>query len=241
MLDLARVQRGTRVLDLATGRGEPAIPAAHRAGPDGFVQCIDPSAEMLEMARERAQRERLTNLAFQIADAASMKIPAGFDAALIRWGLMYMASPVAALERARRALNADARLVVAVWAEPERVPFFTLPRRLIEKYRPVPQESFDAPGIFHYARLETLQRDLESAGFRVLQTEEMDVPVLEVSTAAEAIDWERAFGMTKLLDGLPETTQLLWEKDFAAAAETLRKDGLIRLSGVTRIVVAVAR
>src|ERR1700760_4916291 len=115
MLALARVERGRRALALGPGRGEPAIPAAHRAGPRGFVHCVDPSAEMLEMARARAQREGLTNLGFQVADAASMKLDGGFDAALIRWGLMYMASPVAALERARLALNPGARLVVAVW------------------------------------------------------------------------------------------------------------------------------
>jgi len=56
MLELARVGPGMRVLDLATGRGEPAIPAAHRVGPSGSVLGIDISASMLAMARLRADQ-----------------------------------------------------------------------------------------------------------------------------------------------------------------------------------------
>ena len=37
MLDLAGIRPGMRVLDLATGRGEPALRAARRVAPDGFV------------------------------------------------------------------------------------------------------------------------------------------------------------------------------------------------------------
>ncbi|MGA9525385.1 MAG: hypothetical protein WBV82_28255, partial [Myxococcaceae bacterium] len=54
----------------------------------------------------------------------------------------------------------------------------------------------------------------------------------------DAIAWVRAFGMSKLLDGLPEDVQRSWERDFAREAEALRTDGFIRLGGVTRIVVA---
>jgi SAM-dependent methyltransferase len=63
MLGLAGVRAGMRVLDLATGRGEPAIPAAHRVGPGGSVLGVDVSAEMLAFAKgllnalpEEAQR-----------------------------------------------------------------------------------------------------------------------------------------------------------------------------------------
>ena len=57
MLALAKLGPGMRVLDLATGRGEPAISAAHRVGPTGAVFGVDLSAAMLEIARERAARE----------------------------------------------------------------------------------------------------------------------------------------------------------------------------------------
>ena len=52
MLDLAGLQRGMHVLDLATGRGEPALRAASRVGSQGSVLGVDLSGAMLRMARE---------------------------------------------------------------------------------------------------------------------------------------------------------------------------------------------
>jgi ubiquinone/menaquinone biosynthesis C-methylase UbiE len=99
MLDLARLTPGMRVLDLATGRGEPAIAAAQRVSPGGEVLGVDVSASMLAMAKERADREGVTNLTLQTGDAASLDADGGppFDATLCRWGLMYMDAPEAAL------------------------------------------------------------------------------------------------------------------------------------------------
>ena len=37
MLDLACLRPGMRVLDVASGMGEPSLRAAHRVGPSGFV------------------------------------------------------------------------------------------------------------------------------------------------------------------------------------------------------------
>src|SRR5689334_12609359 len=55
LVDLARIEPGARVLDVATGLGEPALTAARRAGPRGNVLGVDLSAAMLELARERAR------------------------------------------------------------------------------------------------------------------------------------------------------------------------------------------
>lgn len=243
MLDLAGVRPGVRVLDLATGRGEPAISAAHRVGQSGSVLGVDLSASMLAMASERAAAEGLTNLELRAMDAASLEgIPAGhFDSVLVRWGLMYMDSPVAALVGARRAMAPDGRLVAALWAEPERVPYFSLPRRLLEKYRPLPPIDPASPGTFHYADLEPLRRDLHRAGFHLEHVEEMELPVMEAETSSELVAWVRAFGLTRLLNDLPEHTQRCWEEELAKEGEALREDGFIRLGGVTRIVVASRR
>jgi hypothetical protein len=151
---------------------------------------------------------------------------------------MYMDSPVDALVGARRAMVPGGVLVAAVWAEPERVPYFTLPRRVLEKYRPLPPIDLASPGTFRYAHPERLLRDLHQAGFHVEHVEEFEVPVMEAQTASELVAWVRAFGLTRLLNELPEQAQRSWEEDLAKEAEALRKDGFVRLGGVTRIVVA---
>ncbi len=242
MVDLAGLRPGMRVLDLATGRGEPAIAAAHRVGPSGSVLGVELSASMLEMARERAARAGLSNLELRVGNAESLEgVPtAHFHATLVRWGLMYMESPVAALFAARRAMVPRGVLVAAVWAEPERVSYYTLPRRVLEKYRRPSPIDPESPGTFRYADRERLHRDFRSAGFTIEHVEEMEIPVMEAATGPELVAWTRAFGLTRLLDELPEATQQAWEHDLIEAAEPLRRDGFVRLGGVTRIVMAMA-
>jgi ubiquinone/menaquinone biosynthesis C-methylase UbiE len=242
MVTLAGLRPGMNVLDLATGRGEPAILAAKTVAPRGSVIGIDVAASMLDMARERAAREGVTNLDLRVGNAESLEgiTNAHFDATLARWGLMYMADPVAALEAARRSMVPKGMLVAAFWAEPERVSYFSLPRRSLEKYSaPVPID-FYAPGTFYYADVARIERDLTVAGFAIETIEEMDVAVMEAATGDALVAWVRAFGMTRLLNGLPEETQAAWARDFIADAEPLRRDGFVRLGGVTRIVAARA-
>ena len=59
LVELAEVQPGSRILDVAAGYGEPALTAARRAGPEGRVVATDISAEMLAFGRERAVAARL--------------------------------------------------------------------------------------------------------------------------------------------------------------------------------------
>lgn len=238
MLDLGGVQPGMRILDLASGRGEPALRAARRVGPEGSVLGIDLDDGLLQMARERAEREGLSNAEFRAANAESLdQFPAGrFDAVTIRWGLMYMAAPVAALSQARRVLLPNGVVVAAFWAEPDRVDYFTLPRRLLERFRSLPALDREAPGTFRYADLGLISRDFGRAGLVVDHVEEMEVSVFEAATAAELVDWVRALGMTRLLNDLPEADQQAWEAEFAAEMERRREDGMLRLGGTTRLV-----
>lgn len=240
MLELAGLRAGMQVLDLATGRGEPAVRAAHRVGPSGTVVGVDLAEGLLRMARERAEREGVSNLELRVGNAESLDgVPAGrFDATLARWGLMYLDSPVAALSAARRAMVPRGVLVAAVWAEPERVSYFTLPRRVLERYRALPAIDPEAPGTFRYADVGRIRRDFAAAGFVVEHVEDREVAVMEAATGAELVAWTRAFGLTRLLNDLPEEIQQAWEAALVEETEPLRRDGVVRLGGVTRIVVA---
>jgi len=240
MLDLLGLRPGMRVLDLATGRGEPALRAARRVGQKGLVLGVDVSEGMLAFAKEKAVAEGLGNLQLRAANAESLDgVPlAHFHAATARWGLMYMDSPVAALAAARRALLPGGQLVAALWAEPDRVPYYTLPRRLLERHRPLPPLDPNAPGTFRYADVHRMEDDFRRAGFTVAHVEEMDVPVVESEDPAYVVAWARALGLTRLLDGLSEAVQRAWEEEFSLELDRHRVDGRVRLGGVTRIVLA---
>src|SRR4051794_5077163 len=82
MVELAGVERGSRVLDVAAGYGEPSLTAATVAGPEGKVVATDISPEMLAYGRERAAAAGLGNVEFVESEAASLEFPAeSFDAA----------------------------------------------------------------------------------------------------------------------------------------------------------------
>lgn len=243
MVALAGLRPGQRVLDLATGRGEPALAAARQVAPTGLVVGVELDPRMVAMARERAAREGVTNLELHVGDAQRLDAiaPAAFDAVLVRWALMYMNDPIAALTEARRALVPDGALVAALWAEPERVDYASLPRRLLARHAALPPIDFDVPGTFRYADPLRIERDFARAGFAIERCDELTIAVMEAATDAELIAWARAFGMNRLLAPLSPAVQAEWERDLVAACAPLRRDGFVRLGGTTRLVVARAR
>src|SRR3954470_12736435 len=87
LVEMAGVEPGSRVLDVAAGYGEPSLTAARKAGAEGAVVATDISPEMLGLGRERAGEAGVENIEFVRSDAASLEFPdASFDAAVSRWG-----------------------------------------------------------------------------------------------------------------------------------------------------------
>lgn len=238
MVELLGALPGDHVIDLATGRGEPALRIAHRVGPSGLVVCVEPSASILEMARERADREGLTNLQFHTTDAAELEgLPDyKFHSATCRWGLMYMKEPIRALRRLHQTLQPKGVFVAAFWAEPERVPYYSLPRSILANYRELTALDFEAPGIFRFATVERIERDFALAGFTLDHVEELDTPVFEAETAEEMLAWIRP--LNPLLAELPAAAQRSFERDVLAAIA--QQGGKLRIGGITRIVAAAA-
>ena len=242
MLELAGVVAGMHVLDLACGRGEPALPAAHRVGPTGRVLGVDLVEGMLQIARERASLEGLTQVEFQVGDVEALQVGERcFDVATVRWGLMYMRAPERALLAIHRALKPGAALAIASWAEPARVPYFSLPRQLLERYRALPPlPGSDAPGTFRNADSAELEAGLRRCGFRVEKSEEMEIPVVEARDGAGIVNWIRQMGgaLSKLVAEMPKHHQEAWEGDIAAAMEEHRVGESVYLGGVSRLTLA---
>lgn len=236
LLDLAEVTAGTRLLDLASGTGEPALTAARRVGPEGYVLGSDLTEDMLAFAREKAQRYGLSNVEFRECDAERLEVAEGtFDAVTCRWGIMFMPDPVGALRRAHAALRSGGRVAVATWAEPERTPFASLPLSVIRQHVDVPVPPPTAPGIFAFSDPERLRAALHDAGFDEVTVEEVGVPMLEVESGAAfwEVMREIAGPITALIRQLPEDTQRAVEKAIGDAAETLRDGDKVRVGGVS--------
>ena len=150
---------------------------------------------------------------------------------------MGMAHPDRALAAVRRALVPKGVLVAALWGERERLPWWLLPREVTGRYVELPPVDPAGPSPFRFGTAEVIERDFTKAGFTVAHLEEMDIPVVEAEAGAGIVEWVRAvFG--RWIAGLPADKVPAWEADLARDSEAFRTDGMIRVGGVTRIVVA---
>jgi ubiquinone/menaquinone biosynthesis C-methylase UbiE len=81
-VDLARIAPGEAVLDVGCGTGSLAIAAARRIGERGVVHGVDPSAELLARARNKARRAGV-EVTFAVAAGEALPLPdASFDVVL---------------------------------------------------------------------------------------------------------------------------------------------------------------
>jgi len=176
LVELAEVQPGGRVLDVAAGYGEPALTAARKAGPEGRVVATDLSAEMLAFGRERASKARLSNLEFIQSDASSLDFSrASFDAAVSRWGIIFEPDAEAAAERIRGFLKPGARIAISSWGEPEQVPFLSIPMRTtIERLGVLPPPA-GTPGPLSRPTPAAIGGLLEGGGFSNVAVERAEV------------------------------------------------------------------
>src|ERR671931_345255 len=119
LIELAEIKPGQRVLDIATGIGEPSITAAKVVGAGGHILATDISRQMLAIAKERATRLRLQDtIEFRESDAENLELQSSsFDAVLCQWGLMLLPNLDRALIKVHRSLVRGGRFAAAVWAD----------------------------------------------------------------------------------------------------------------------------
>jgi ubiquinone/menaquinone biosynthesis C-methylase UbiE len=161
----ARISRGSAVLDLATGPGEPALAIAEFVGREGKVVGVDVVAEMVEAARREADRRKLRNVSFAVAPADALPSENdSFDAVVSRFGIMFFPAPVLAVREMLRVLKPGGKIALAVWHFAERNPFHYTLSRAVEHYVESPAPAEDAPDAFRYAAPGKLRAVLSEAG-----------------------------------------------------------------------------
>src|SRR5918995_1068335 len=176
LVDLGGIRSGSKVLDVATGIGEPAVTAARRVQPNGKVLAIDISPEMLAIGRERTEKLGLQHIIeFRESDAESLKLSdKSFDAVLCRWGLMFLPNLPNALRIFHNALVPGGKIAAAVWPALDKVPALNLAFLTVLKKLNLPPPSPDTPP-FHLSDPLVLQNALIKAGFQDVKTENMIV------------------------------------------------------------------
>jgi ubiquinone/menaquinone biosynthesis C-methylase UbiE len=106
------LEAGERVLDVATGTGNLAIPAA-RTG--ALVTGVDIAPNLVTQAKARAAAEGLA-MRLDVGDAEALPYADGeFDTAVSMFGLMFAARPERAATELLRVVRPDGRIAMANW------------------------------------------------------------------------------------------------------------------------------
>lgn len=243
MVELAEIKPGSKVLDIATGIGEPALTAANQVGKSGHILATDISPQMLSFAKQRAISLGLQDvIEFKEGDAETIDLPPStFDAAVCRWGLMFMPDPKAALSNIYQSLVNGGHFAAAVWASPDKVPFIFVPMNTVLKETNSPPPPSGTPGPFSLSDQNSLKNFFVSSGFIDPAIERMNV-VFEFDSSDEFTTFTREHAgpvLQKMLAG--ETNERRGEifKAISKAAEkyTDRTTGNVRFENEAILIV----
>jgi SAM-dependent methyltransferase len=233
LVELAGVQPGSRVLDVAAGYGEPSLSAARVAGSEGSVVATDIAADMLAFGRERAAAAGLDNIEFVESEVMSLDFePGSFDAALSRWGIIFEPDGEGAAERVRGFLKPGARMAISSWGPPDRTPFLGVPMRTAMQRLDVPPPPPGTPGPLSRPSEEAIGGLLSGGGFSDVEVEEVEVSFTwdspeDFTTFVKEI----APPIRAIIDPQPEDVQA---ETWAAITEAIREraddDGKVTLS-----------
>lgn len=161
VLDAAALAPGLRVLDLASGPGLLAHPAATRTAPTGWVIATDIAEAMLAHARDTDGSGRIS---FAAADAENLCLPDGcVDRVLAGLALFMFPHPERALAEIRRVLRPGGRAVLSVWGTRASVPLIARAQDCIARLLPAPKVA--RPSVFRFGEPDVLTAMLTTAGF----------------------------------------------------------------------------
>jgi SAM-dependent methyltransferase len=166
MLDLAGVQPGSRVLDIAAGTGDSTLMAARRVGATGYVLAADVSASMLNVAAEAARKEGLRSVETRVVDAENLTLDAdSFDAVICRIALMLFPNPAKALTEMRRVVKPGGKAAVIVFSAIEKNPYHQIPLGIIRRLGNIPPPAPGEPWMFALGDPGALEDLYRQSGF----------------------------------------------------------------------------
>ena len=175
LVDIAKISPGSKVLDVATGRGALLFPAAEAVGQSGQVVGIDFAETMLqETTKELSRRKMSPNIDVRQMDAEDLQFPdESFDYLLCGFAIFFFPQLNRAMSEFRRVLKSNGRICISTWDKlfDERWSWFD---DIVKDHLPPesestqPEESNSTPQPV-FDTQEGLESILASAGFENIQ------------------------------------------------------------------------
>lgn len=171
LLDKLQASRGDKILDVASGTGEPALTLARRMQGHVEITGTDAADGMVKVAQAKVEKEGLQHIRFLNMPAESLNFnDASFDKVLCRFGVMLFADSQQGTNEMFRVLKPGGRFALSVWSTPESMTTMywahkVFSGRIPEAAQP-PLHKVTSLGISG-----ALEAVLEKAGFREFKVE----------------------------------------------------------------------
>jgi len=215
LLDLAAIQEGDRVLEIAAGTGDLAVMTARRVGPNGYVLATDISASMVSLMADAAREAGVTNIEPLVMDADNLELAeASFNAALCRSVLMNFPNLVKTLAGVYPALKQSGKFVVTVFSTAEKNPYHALPLVIASRLARIPFSPAAEPGMFALSGERALEDCYTKAGFRDVSVRSISIERQFPSTAEAIKGMKESFPrLQALLKKLNDTErEIAWSE-----------------------------
>jgi ubiquinone/menaquinone biosynthesis C-methylase UbiE len=187
---------GQRVIDLGCGFGDTTQRLAELVAPEGEAFGVDVAEPFIEQARKEAEGGP-SNVSFAVVDVQVGELGEGFDYAFSRMGLMFFASPVAAMRNIRSALAPGGRLCAVVWRRKEDNEWVRRAELVVDEYLEHPEETDEptcGPGPFSMANADTVSEQLKIAGFEQITLQRCDLPLKIGRDLDHAVEFNMSLG-----------------------------------------------
>jgi SAM-dependent methyltransferase len=163
LLDAARVERGSRILDVATGPGYAAAEAADRGA---SVVGVDVAPAMVALARRLHPR-----IEFRVAKAEALPFEADvFDAAVSNFLVPHLAQPERVVSELVRVVDGGGRVALTTWNWPDKMRLLGVFLDSFEEAGALPPQDVPAgPPFYGFADEEVFANLLAKSGLSDVQ------------------------------------------------------------------------
>src|SRR5215217_4327358 len=143
LISKLNIGQGLDVLDLGSGDGTTAIPAARRGA---NVLAVDIARNLVAAGNKRAKKEGLTNCAFQEGDATDLQglEDKRFDLVISIFGAMFAPKPFEVAKELVRVTRRGGRIVMGNWI-PNDPTLVAQILKMSSNYTPPAPEGFVSP------------------------------------------------------------------------------------------------
>lgn len=240
VIQLARPDLATRILDVSSGRGEPALRMARLLRPTARIIVADPSQEDVQVAASHAAKVAPASAGICAAAEALPFADGSFDLVTCQLGIAFFTDPVRGLAEMRRVLRRPGRLVLATWGPAGQSSVYQSTIAVIGTHVGVVPPDGDVPDPYRYADGEILDAELRCAGFSEFEQRLTTVELHWAGNARGLWSMVERTNRTvqRVLGNLPNSHREIIVKEVVAALTHHSCEGKLVLPVALRLAIA---